>query len=173
MDAAATDGLPRLAYPAAEGVRCADLHLAEGQPLAIGKLVLLPLPTPGHTSGHHCYLLARAPPRLFTGDVLLIDGCGRTDLQGGDARMLYRSVHERLFTLPDDTLVYPAHDYNHRRVSTIAQERDRNPRLKAGTSLTEFLAIMAGLDLPMPAKMHMAIPANRACGRCPSGSADA
>ena len=120
MDAAATDGLPR---PAAEGVRCADLQLAEGQPLAIGKLVLLPLPTPGHTSGHHCYLLASAPPRLFTGEVLLIDGCGRTDLQSGDARMLYRSVHERLFTLPDDTLVYPGHGPR----TTVGEEKTGNP----------------------------------------------
>jgi glyoxylase-like metal-dependent hydrolase (beta-lactamase superfamily II) len=102
---------------------------------------------------------------VFTGDALLIDGCGRTDFQNGDPATLYRSVHEKLFALPDDTLVYPGHDYQKRRVSSIGQERDRNPRLGGGKTLEEFVAIMAALDLPPPKKMDVAVPANRACGQ--------
>ena len=80
----------------------------------------------------------------------MIDGCGRTDFQNGDAATLYRSVHEKLFTLPDDTLVYPGHDYQQRRVSSVGQEHARNPRLGGGKTLDEFVAIMDGLDLPRP-----------------------
>jgi glyoxylase-like metal-dependent hydrolase (beta-lactamase superfamily II) len=101
---------------------------------------------------------------VFTGDTLLIDGCGRTDFQGGDATQLYRSIHDKLFSLPDDTLVYPGHDYNGRRVSTIAQERQRNPRLGGGKPLEEFVALMAGLGLPYPKRMDEAVPANQSVG---------
>ena len=80
--------------------------------------------------------------RVFTGDALMIDGCGRTDFQNGDAATLYRSVHDKLFALPDDTLVYPGHDYQQRRVSSIGQEKARNPRLGGGKTLEEFVAIM-------------------------------
>ena len=155
-----------VAYPAAEQVACADLHLAEERPLSVGHLTLLPLPTPGHTIGHHCYMLQNAPPMLFTGDTLLIDGCGRADLEGGDARALYRSIHDTLYSQPDDALVYPGHDYNQRRVSTIAQERARNQRLKTGTSLEQFVATMAALELPPPTKMDAALAANRCCVPC-------
>lgn len=157
----------QVACPAAEGVPCADLHLGEKRPLTVGHLVLLPLRTPGHTTGHHCYLLQRAPAMVFTGDALLVDGCGRTDLEGGDAAAPYRSVHDKLFTLPDDTLVYPGHDYNQRRVSIIAQERARNQRLKAGTSFEEFTTIMGALELPRPKNSDIAVSANRACHRLP------
>jgi glyoxylase-like metal-dependent hydrolase (beta-lactamase superfamily II) len=104
---------------------------------------------------------------MFTGDALLIDGCGRTDFQDGDATLLYRSVHDKLFALPDDFLVYPAHDYNERRVSTIAQERKRNPRLGGGRSLAEFVAIMQALKLPYPKFIDYAVPGNKQCGVCP------
>jgi glyoxylase-like metal-dependent hydrolase (beta-lactamase superfamily II) len=105
--------------------------------------------------------------RVFTGDALLIDGCGRTDFQNGDAASLYRSVHERLFPLPDETLVYPAHDYLGRRVSSIGQEKTRNPRL-SGRSLAEFVALMAALGLPYPGFIDYAVPGNRQCGMCPA-----
>ena len=101
---------------------------------------------------------------MFTGDALMIDGCGRTDFQNGDAATLYRSVHDKIFSLPDDTLVYPGHDYQQRRVSSVGQERARNPRLGAGKSIDEFVAIMAGLNLPRPKKMDVAVPANLECG---------
>ena len=114
---------------------------------------------------HYDYFVAGADcARVFTGDALMIDGCGRTDFQNGDAATLFRSVHEKIFTLPPDTLVYPGHDYQQRRVSSVAQERARNPRLGGGKSLEEFVAIMAGLNLPRPRQMDVAVPANRECG---------
>lgn len=156
----------RIAAPAFDGLPCADIGIAEGTPLQVGSLQLEPLHTPGHTDGHFCYRLGE---RLFTGDALLIDGCGRTDFQNGSAADLYRSVTGKLFTLPDDQLVYPGHDYQGRRVSTIGQEKARNPRLGQGRSLAEFEAIMAGLKLPYPKFIDHALSGNRQCGVCPEG----
>lgn len=162
----------RVVMPAADALPCADLGATEGETLRIGTLSLHPLFTPGHTDAHHAYLLELgAHAAVFTGDALLIDGCGRTDFQGGDAATLYRSITQKLFTLPDDTLVYPGHDYHSRHVSTIAQERARNPRL-AGKTEDEFVAIMNGLQLPYPRKMQYAVPGNRMCGECPPGVPD-
>jgi glyoxylase-like metal-dependent hydrolase (beta-lactamase superfamily II) len=156
----------KCALPARSGAACVDLAIEEGVEIAIGALRLQPLYTPGHTDDHFCYLLEEeGGARLFTGDALLIDGCGRTDFQNGDAATLYRSVHDKLFVLADDTLVYPGHDYQQRRVSSIGQEKARNPRLGGGKTLDEFVAIMAALDLPRPRKMDVAVPANRACGQ--------
>ncbi|KGM56796.1 Zn-dependent hydrolase [Lysobacter arseniciresistens ZS79] len=154
----------RIATPGLDGLPCADVAMDDGVPLQIGSLQLLPLHTPGHTDNHFSVLTG---DRVFTGDALLIDGCGRTDFQSGDARTLYSSVRDMLFRLSGETLVYPAHDYKQRRVSTIAQERNRNPRLGDDRTLEEFLEIMAGLGLPYPEFMDYAIPANRQCGRCP------
>jgi glyoxylase-like metal-dependent hydrolase (beta-lactamase superfamily II) len=102
--------------------------------------------------------------RVFTGDALLIGGCGRTDLQQGDAGTLYDSVHRQLFTLPPDTLVYPGHDYNGNTVSSIKQERARNLRLGGDRGRDEFIEIMRNLDLPYPRCIEQALPANRECG---------
>jgi sulfur dioxygenase len=154
----------RIAFPAGEEIAGADLYLSELRGLEFGAVALQPLYTPGHTDNHHCYL---AGERLFTGDALLIDGCGRTDFQGGDAATLYRSVHEKIFTLPDDTIVCPGHDYRGRDVSTVGAERSGNARLGGGRTAEEFAAIMAGLDLPRPKKIDVAVPANRRCGRAP------
>ena len=153
----------RIAYPAKSRAGCADIALEDGKPFELGSIRLHPIDTPGHTDDHLSY---RLNGRVFTGDALLIDGCGRTDFQNGDPATLYRSIVEKLFMLPEDTLVYPAHDYNHRHVTTIAQERERNPRL-AGKSLEEFQAIMTGLDLPYPKFIDHAVPGNRQCGLCP------
>ncbi len=159
----------RAAVPEKSGARHVDLPLREGEPIKVGSLLIEPLYTPGHTDDHHCYLLRSADgPRVFTGDALMIDGCGRTDFQNGDAATLYRSVHEKLFKLPDDTLVYPGHDYQHRRVSSIGQERARNPRLGGGRTIDEFVAIMNGLNLPRPKRMDVAVPLNRECGEVQS-----
>lgn len=154
-----------IAAPALERLPCADVHLEDGQPLRVGSIEILPIHTPGHTDTHFSYLWA---DKVFTGDALLIDGCGRTDFQNGDAKALYRSVRERLFTLPDDQLVYPGHDYNQRRVSTIAQERTRNPRLGGERTLEEFIQLMADLKLPYPKFIDHAVPGNKRCGVCPS-----
>jgi glyoxylase-like metal-dependent hydrolase (beta-lactamase superfamily II) len=154
----------RMAFPARSRAPCADVAVEEGRELRAGTIALAPLFTPGHTDDHFSYLVGA---RVLTGDALLIDGCGRTDFQNGDAATLYRSVRERLFALPDDTLVYPAHDYQGRRVSAIAQERARNPRLGGERSLEEFLAIMRDLKLPYPKFIDYAVPGNRQCGVCP------
>jgi glyoxylase-like metal-dependent hydrolase (beta-lactamase superfamily II) len=151
----------RIAMPAMEQLACADAGIGEDAPFRLGSVTLQPLHTPGHTDSHFAYLLG---DRVFTGDALLIDGCGRTDFQNGDAATLYRSVQEKIFALPDDTLVYPGHDYQQRRVSTVGQEKARNPRLGGGRSLDEFVAIMDGLNLPRPKRMDVAVPANRGCG---------
>ena len=154
----------RIATPALDGLPCTDVAMHDAVPLQVGGLRIDPMHTPGHTDNHFALL---AGDRVFTGDALLIDGCGRTDFQSGDSRALYHSVRGRLFGLPDDTLVYPAHDYNGRRVSSIAQEKARNPRLGAGKSLAEFQQIMATLNLPYPKFIDYAVPGNRACGECP------
>jgi len=144
----------KIAAPAHDRLPCADVGIEEGKPFQVGGIVLTPLHTPGHTDGHFCYL---HNDQVFTGDALLIEGCGRTDFQNGDADALYKSVHEKLFTLPDETLVYPGHDYQHRHVSSIAQEK----------TLEEFRHIMANLNLPYPKFIDHAVPGNRLCGVCP------
>jgi glyoxylase-like metal-dependent hydrolase (beta-lactamase superfamily II) len=154
----------RVVYPATDRFACADAWIAEGEPFRMGGVVLEGLHTPGHTDDHYCYRLGE---RVLTGDALLIDGCGRTDFQNGDAAALYASVHGKLFTLADETLVYPAHDYQGRRVSSIGQEKQRNPRLGGARSREEFVRLMAELELPYPKFIDYAVPANRACGVCP------
>jgi sulfur dioxygenase len=156
----------KCAVPEKSAAAHVDVPVREGEPIRIGGLELQPLYIPGHTDDHHGYFLDTGGcARVFTGDALLIDGCGRTDFQNGDAATLYRSVHEKLFTLPAETLVYPGHDYQQRHVSSIAQESARNPRLGGGRTLEEFVEIMAGLNLPRPKKMDIAVPANRVCGQ--------
>ena len=154
----------KIAAPAFDRLPCVDVGIEEGVPFKLGGIELQPLHTPGHTAGHFAYRLGE---RLFTGDALLIEGCGRTDFQNGDAEALYASVTEKLFALPDDTLVYPAHDYKGRHVSSIAQEKKRNPRLGEQRTLDEFKHIMAGLNLPYPQFIDYAVPGNLQCGVCP------
>ncbi len=138
-----------------------SMRVADGDLLEIQGLALDVIYTPGHTDDSYSFLFG---DRVFTGDTLLIRGTGRTDFQNGDAATLYRSVHEKIFALPDDILVYPGHDYQQRRVSSVGQERARNPRLGGGKTLDEFVAIMGSLNLPRPKKIDVAVPANRECG---------
>jgi sulfur dioxygenase len=116
--------------------------------------------TPGHTTGSVSYLWNE---RIFTGDALLINGCGRTDFQGGDAGVLYDSITKKILSLADETLIYPAHDYNGKRVSCVVQEKATNARI-ANKTKSEFIQIMALLNLPKPALIDIAVPANRMCG---------
>jgi glyoxylase-like metal-dependent hydrolase (beta-lactamase superfamily II) len=144
------------------GAECADQRVAHGDRVVVDGIALEVRETPGHTSGCVAYV---AEDRVFTGDALLIGGCGRTDFQQGDAGKLYDSVHTQLFTLPPDTLVYPAHDYKGRTVSTIKEERALNARLGGGRSREAFQAIMAELKLAYPKQIDRAVPANQKCGR--------
>jgi glyoxylase-like metal-dependent hydrolase (beta-lactamase superfamily II) len=155
----------KVAYPALDGIAGADLGVGETAPLRVGNVTLQPLFTPGHTDNHHCYLIEREGiARVLTGDTLLIDGCGRTDFQCGDARALYKSVNEKLFALGDATIVHPGHDYKGRLETTIGAERAGNARLGGGRSEEAFVAIMAALGLPQPRLMDVAVPANKRCG---------
>jgi sulfur dioxygenase len=159
----------QIAMPAFDHLPCADVHLEDKVPFNVGSLTLQPLHTPGHTAGHFAYKLE---DRLFTGDALLIEGCGRTDFQQGDADTLYLSVHQKLFSLPGETLVYPAHDYKGRFVSSIAQEKTRNPRLNLEVTMSDFRGIMENLNLPYPKFIDYAVPGNTLCGTCPDNLPD-
>ncbi len=158
----------KIAGPAMDDLPCRDLGVREGEAFRVGNIELHPLFTPGHTDAHHAFLIeSNTHGVVFSGDALLIDACGRTDFQSGDAAVLYDSIHDKLFSLPDDTLVYPGHDYERRSLTTIGQEKRRNPRLGGGRSKEEFVNIMAGLDLPFPKKMKYAVHGNELCGQCP------
>ncbi|MCG6862908.1 MAG: MBL fold metallo-hydrolase [Chromatiaceae bacterium] len=159
----------QIAYPKMLDLPCADIGVREGEPLRVGSVTLYPLFTPGHTDHHHAYLIdTQVQKLLFTGDALLIEACGRTDFQSGSAADLYDSIYSKLFSLPGETLVYPGHDYEQRFVSSIAQEKARNPRLGCGRSKEDFVALMDGLDLPYPRKIDFAVPGNEDCGQCPA-----
>lgn len=183
----------QLAAPVGCGVGTAAAQLKGGDVLPFGREVLRVLATPGHTAGSVCFYWERKSTEadevpaeavnvplghemrpdlrpgqderhVFTGDTLLIGGCGRTDFQSGSAAQLYDSITQVLFQLPDDTIVWPGHDYHERTQSTIALEKATNPRL-AGKSRDEFVALMAALDLPKPGRIDEAVPANQRSGR--------
>lgn len=140
---------------------CADRHLQHGEVLTVGDITIKAIATPGHTDSHLAYWVNGT--HVLTGDALFIRGCGRTDFQSGDAGTLYESVTQRLFTLPDETLVYPAHDYRGHSVSTIGEEKRWNPRF-VGRDRDSFITFMNGLNLPDPKKIMEAVPANERCG---------
>merc|ERR1711982_104055 len=139
----------------------ADLMVTEGSKVEFGSQVLDIAETPGHTEGCITYI-DRQNGRAFTGDALMIRGCGRTDFQGGSASTLYRSVWDKILSLPDSFLLYPAHDYKGMMHSTVAEEKELNPRLTK--SLEDFIKIMDGLNLAYPKKIDESLPANKECG---------
>jgi sulfur dioxygenase len=147
--------------PIGAGAACADRFIQDGEHLRMGSINIKAIATPGHTDSHMAYLVNDT--HLLTGDALLIRGCGRTDFQSGDAGILFDSVTQRLFTLNEETLVYPAHDYRGLGVSTIGEEKRFNPRF-AGRSRHQFIEFMAELNLPDPQQMAEAVPANEHCG---------
>jgi len=153
----------RVVVGAATGVENADVHLADGEVFRFGGLEIEARATPGHTDGCTSYV-CHAHGIAFTGDALLIRGCGRTDFQQGDARRLFASVRTKIFSLPDDTLLYPGHDYRGRTVTTVAEEKAWNPRLGLERSESQFVEIMAGLDLAYPKRIDVAVPANLVSG---------
>lgn len=144
----------------AAAVRCADILVTDGQQLKFGNETLTAMATPGHTHGCTSYFWR---DRVFTGDTLLIGSCGRTDFQQGDAGQLYDSL-QRLLILPGETLVYPAHDYSGRRVSSIAEEQILNSKI-VGRDRKAFITLMDSQSLPYPKHIDVALPANEACGK--------
>lgn len=143
-------------------VDCVDIPLEDGQELLLGDKKIAVIATPGHTNTCMTYAFSGM---IFTGDALLIRGCGRTDFQEGSSETLYDSVHRKLFQLPDETIIYPGHDYKGLTSSTVGLEKKHNPRLGMLRSKEEFNQLMAGLKLANPKKIHEAVPANLACGR--------
>ena len=146
------------------GAQGADRVLADGDVIAFGMRTLEVRATPGHTSGCVSFVLDERS-RVFTGDALLIRGCGRTDFQQGSAPLLYRSVRERIFSLPDDCLVYPGHDYRGVTASSVGEEKKYNPRLALAVGEADFTGYMTNLGLAHPKLMEVAVPANLRCGR--------
>jgi sulfur dioxygenase len=146
-------------------VSCVDRSLKHGDRLEFGQFEVEARFTQGHTEGCITYVVTVDEQILaFTGDALLIRGCGRTDFQGGSANTLYDSVHREIFTLPDATLIYPGHDYNGRSVSTVGEEKAHNPRLMLQMSKEDFVVHMSQLNLSYPRYIEYALPANQACG---------
>lgn len=143
-------------------VQCVDIPLEDGQELLLGDKTIKVIATPGHTNT--CLTFA-FEGMIFTGDALLIRSCGRTDFQQGDSSKLYNSVKEKLFKLPDDTIVFPGHDYRGLTSSTIGTEKIHNARLNERIGLDDFKKIMSELKLANPKKIHEAVPANLACGK--------
>jgi sulfur dioxygenase len=142
-------------------VACANHLIQHGEVLQVGAIEIRAIATPGHTDSHMAYFVNG--DRVLTGDALFIRGCGRTDFQSGDSGTLYDSITQNLFTLPDDTLVYPGHDYRGHTVSTIDEEKQWNPRL-VGRTREQFIELMNNLNLPNPKKIMEAVPANERCG---------
>lgn len=143
------------------GAECADLFMDDGDTLQFGGFQVQALSTPGHTDSCTSYLVG---DKVFTGDALFIRGTGRTDFQQGSADRLYDSIYQKIFTLPEHTQIYPAHDYRGAAVSTVAEEKSYNPRVKLGTTKEQFVEIMNNLKLSQPERIHEAVPANLRCG---------
>ncbi len=154
----------RIAVAAASGAEGADLTLKHGDKIAFGTRQIEVRATPGHTHGCLSFVLDDES-MAFTGDCLLIRGCGRTDFQEGEPHDMYRSVHLQLFTLPDFCTLYPAHDYRGLTSTSVAEEKRFNPRLGGALSENDFVGYMKNLNLPHPKKIDIAVPANLKCGK--------
>ena len=149
----------KIALSAQSGATGADRYLEDRDRIEFGECYLTVRSTPGHTNGCVTYVLDDES-KAFTGDCILIRGCGRTDFQEGDARNMYRSVHSQIFSLPEDCLLYPAHDYRGLTVTSTLEERTFNPRLGGQIGEDDFVGYMDHLGLPHPKQIEVAIPAN-------------
>jgi glyoxylase-like metal-dependent hydrolase (beta-lactamase superfamily II)/rhodanese-related sulfurtransferase len=153
----------KIALSAQGGASGVDILLKHGDTLTFGDRSVEARATPGHTNG--CMTFVLDTRRMaFTGDCLLIRGCGRTDFQQGNAHMLYRSVHEQIFSLPDDSLLYPGHDYRGLMATSVGEERKYNPRVGVNIGEDDFAGFMKNLGLAHPKLMDIAVPANLKCG---------
>ena len=153
----------RIGLSASAGADNVDVPLRHGQRVELGHRHLEARATPGHTNGCMTFVLDDSS-LAFTGDALLIRGCGRTDFQQGSAQALYRSIKEQIFTLPEDCLLFPAHDYRGLTATSVAEEKRYNPRIGGARSEQDFVGYMANLGLPHPKQMAAAVPANLRCG---------
>jgi len=142
----------------------ADIYVDDGDIIEAGSATLIVRSTPGHTNGCITYV-SKDYRMAFTGDALMIRSAGRTDFQQGDAHALYRSITERIFSLPEECLLYPAHDYAGRTVTTVGEEKRWNPRIGGQASESDFTGYMQNLGLPHPKQIDVAVPANLKCGR--------
>jgi glyoxylase-like metal-dependent hydrolase (beta-lactamase superfamily II)/rhodanese-related sulfurtransferase len=158
----------RVALSKEYGAANVDIPLGHGDVIRFGSHALEVRATPGHTGGCLSYL-TEDHKRVFTGDALLVRGAGRTDFQQGDASCLFRSIREQLFTLPDDCVVCPGHDYDGRTSSTIGEEREHNPRIGGGAREEDFVGYMKNLGLPHPKQLPVALPANMRSGQPEDG----
>jgi glyoxylase-like metal-dependent hydrolase (beta-lactamase superfamily II) len=141
--------------------KCADVLVRDGDFIPLGNQRINILFTPGHTDNHVCLTI---PGAIFTGDSLLIGSCGRTDYHSGDAGTQYDSITEKLFAFPDDTLIYPGHDYHGKTSSTIGEEKTHNPQIGAHISRQAFIDAVSRIELDPPQRLFEALPANLHCG---------
>jgi sulfur dioxygenase len=151
----------QIALSASSNAQGADVYLIDGQELTFGAHTITALSTPGHTDSCISYFI---PGMVFTGDALLIRGTGRTDFQQGNAHTLFWSIRKKIFSLPDETTIYPGHDYHGHTSSTVLQEKQFNPRVRLENSEETFVEIMSQLKLDKPKRIHEAVPANMVCG---------
>jgi glyoxylase-like metal-dependent hydrolase (beta-lactamase superfamily II) len=142
-------------------IHCADVSLIDGQEIKFGKHSLKVIETTGHTDSCLSFLI---DDMVFTGDLLFIRGTGRTDFQQGDSTKMYDNIHNKIFSLPDHTKIYPGHDYKGMTHSTVSLEKKHNPRVGGGKSKEDFIKIMSELKLADPKKIAVAVPANLKCG---------
>lgn len=147
------------------GANCANVKVDEGDTIRVGSLTFEVRATPGHTDGCVTYVLRDGGKiAAFTGDALLVRSCGRTDFQQGSPERLYHSIQTRIFSLPEETVIWPAHDYKGHTVTTVGEERAHNTRVRDGIPLETFVETMNNLKLSNPRLMDIAVPANLACG---------
>ena len=149
-------------YGSESGVEGADVLLKDGTAIQVGEFDIKTIHTPGHTAGCVCYFTCGM---LFTGDTLFIGGTGRTDFQGGSAGLLYDNVIKKLFCYPDNTIVYPAHDYSGKALSTIGEEKKWNPNVGVKITKSEFIKNESNKSRPYPKNIDIAVPANMKCGQ--------
>jgi sulfur dioxygenase len=145
----------------ASNAQCADILAKDGDVLKLGDREIKVLHTPGHTDADATFQIDGV---VFTGDALFVRGCGRTDFQAGSTESLYHSIQDKIFSLPDDTVIYPGHDYKGHTASTVGEEKAHNPRLGGGKDLDAFAEIMDNLNLPAPARLDESLPGNMRCG---------
>ena len=158
----------KIAVSKRSGALGGDVLFDDGDTLKFGDRYLKILSTPGHTNGCSTFVLDDLS-MAFTGDCLLIRGCGRTDFQQGSSAKMFASVHEKIFTLPEDCLLYPGHDYKGATVTTVHEEKEFNPRLGKDVNVNDFAVYMNNLGLAHPNKIDIAVPANLKCGEIPGG----